>query len=84
MDRRAGRQDWPLRYVEPVEWGSLPPASARCDPARPGSDRTSTDPEAPLTAPFVVSDTGITPEKDMAIELRDDAANGVNEDGSTW
>jgi hypothetical protein len=30
------------------------------------------------------ADTGIALEKDMAIELRDDAASGVNEDGSTW
>ena len=29
-------------------------------------------------------DTGIALEKDMAIELRGDAASGVNEDGSTW
>ena len=29
-------------------------------------------------------DTGIALEKDMAIELRDDAANGFNEDGSSW
>lgn len=35
-----------------------------------------------VSLPF--SDTGIAHEKDMAIKLRDDAANGVNEDGSTW
>ena len=74
---------------------SRPPAEAsattsrRCAvralPAAPAAPRRCRHKHALTRAPPRSSpDTGIAMEKDMRIQLRDDAANGVNEDGSTW